>query len=383
MPTRSGANPEENPIRLSVLDSYRSLTFITTYQCTAACKECCFECSPALHSGQLTHDFMRRVIDDALLTLPNLQVVVFSGGECFMLKKHLYETIAYASSRGLKTRCVTNGYWGAKEESARRIAAILHSAGITEMNISTGLDHQQWVPFESVVHCASALVAEGIQTLITVEKDTETSRCFTAAREHPEIIRLLEEIPRTLTLHCNVWMPFTTDSVGRGDENGDALAGGCKQLFSNLVITPHRVVSACCGLTFEHIPEMRLGMYDSRALPEHIDDVASDFLKLWIHMDGVRAVARAVLGKRHDRIEQSVHMCQACAILHKDDEIRAALQERYHEFMPDVMSRYLVKRALERLGGGVNEVNNTFRDSLDRQPSRAGRINNLERESLV
>jgi hypothetical protein len=282
---------------------------------------------------------MKQAIDDALQSMPNLELIVFSGGECFMLKEDLYETIAYASSCELLTRCVTNGYWGARKESAVRIAKLVREAGLTEINISTGLDHQQWVSFESVVNCSTALI----------EKDSSESTCWKAANEHPDIKRMLSSNSKKLTLICNTWMPFKTDSIGRGDSDNKVLDSGCHQLFSNLVITPHEVVSACCGLTFEHIPEMRLGNYKSKHLSEYIDEVASDFLKLWIHVDGPRQVARSILGdKRNMQIEDSVHICQACAVLHQDKEIRTALENHYHEFVPDVVGRYMLNKLLEQ-----------------------------------
>ena len=352
---------EGNPIHKQVISSYRSLTFITTYQCTAACKECCFECSPDVNSGKLTFDFMSKAIDDAIRTMPNLEIVVFSGGECFMLKDHLYQTIAYATSHGLKTRCVTNGYWGVSEKTAKKIAGILRQAGLFEINISTGLDHQKWVQFASVANCAKALVAEQIPTLITVEKDTSESRCWNEANANEVIKNLLLQTPKRLTLICNTWMPFKTDPVGRGDVDNSKLDGGCHQLFSNLVITPHRVVSACCGLTFEHIPEMRLGKYESKPLEAYIDEIAEDFLKLWIHLDGPRQVARAVLGEEsNSKIEDSIHICQACAVLHQDKRLRDALQKRYHEFVPDVVGRFLVNKMFNEMAQKKETTNRTL-----------------------
>lgn len=338
----------ERTLAAHVRQSHESLTFITTYKCTAACEDCCFECTPHLESEMLTFDFMKQAIDSAIDALPSLRLVVFSGGECYMLKNELYKTIAYATSKGLATRTVSNGYWGKSLDKARRIARQVHEAGITEVNFSTGLDHQQWVPLASIANGVTTLTELGVTTLVTIEKDTDESNCWNQAHAHPQIRAALAAQPSRLTVICNAWMPFKQDSKPRAEDANSAGAGeGCKQIFSNLVITPHKVVSACCGLTFEHIPEMRLGLYERAPLRDYVDDLASDFLKLWIHVDGPAAIARRLLGEGNTpAIDASVHICQACAILHQDATLRVALAERYMEFMPDVIQRYMLGKML-------------------------------------
>jgi len=334
-------------IRERAASLYRSITFITTYQCTAACRECCFESSPTLDSGKLTFEFMKGVMDEAIVALPNLRLVVFSGGECFMLKEQLFKAIEYATGRSLRTRCVTNGYWGKTPAAAARNARRLREAGIGEINISTGLEHQEWVPFQSVVNCAQALAAEGIFTLVTVEKDTEESGCWNAAVEHPVVAALLESKPPKLKLMCNSWMPFHADAQPRKEQRSRGSDKGCDQLFSNLVITPYKMVSACCGLTYEHIPEMRLGSVGSKPLDAFVTDVADDFLKIWIHMDGPKEVVRKVTGRSSNELmDATVHICQACAVLHQNAEFRKLLRERYHEFVPEVIGRFLLRTTM-------------------------------------
>ena len=55
-------------------------------------------------------------------------------------------------------------------------------------------------------------------------------------------------------------MPFNEKYEERGDAIGTlAMMDGCSQVFHNLVVTPHDHLAAGCGLTLEHIPEMKLG----------------------------------------------------------------------------------------------------------------------------
>lgn len=323
--------------------SPHSLTFITTYQCTAACKECCFECSPQL-SGKLQLAEMIATIDQALQLYPQIKLVVFTGGECFTLKEDLFQAIQYCSSRQLLTRCVTNGYWAKRQSVADDYAKRLAAAGIKEINISTGADHQQWVTETTVIQAAVALVSHGIFTLVTVEKDSAQSNCFLSLRNHPAISKLLSESPSLFSLRSNVWMPFFQDSQQRGESHLDLAKEGCPQVFDNVVITPNKEVSACCGLTLEHIPEMKLG--DITDLSCYTTEQNTDFLKLWIHTEGPYKIIQRLMGEDTEKLKGVVHNCQACAILHQDKDIIEKLTSSYHQHIMRVYHQYHLQKSI-------------------------------------
>jgi len=121
--------------------SPNTLTILCTYQCTAACRQCCFESSPQI-KGRLTRQTIIARIKEAKSAFPNLKVVVFSGGEALMLKDDLFASIAHCTSEGLLTRVVSNGYWGKTPKMAQNTVAKLQKAGLRELNLSTGRDHQ-------------------------------------------------------------------------------------------------------------------------------------------------------------------------------------------------------------------------------------------------
>lgn len=317
-----------------------TLTVLCTYQCTAACKQCCFESSPRV-KGRLSIDAIISRISEAKESFPGLRLVVFSGGEAFLLKEDLFTAVAHASSLGMMTRIVTNGSWGKSEKSASLAAERLLQSGISEINISTGLDHQEWVPLESVANAASALCERGIRTLITVESDTPSSNCLDAARRHPSIVNAFKS--GYLSLQCNSWMAFSTGSDGRVKNfDPSGLEKGCTQIFGNIVVTPHDNLSACCGLTLEHIPEMRLGKNTGSNMRELFQSQYDDFLKFWIHVDGPYKIVKRVLGEEQskDLLSGVSHICEACAILHKTPEIKKRLAETYSEFTSEVMTRF-------------------------------------------
>ncbi|WP_316873199.1 radical SAM protein [Ralstonia edaphi] len=334
-----------------------SLTIIPTYRCNAQCEQCCFESNPRIKT-RLSLDDIKRSIDVAVDQFENLKLVVFSGGEVFLLKDDLYEALAYAAKRGLLTRCVTNAFWGRRLANAHAVADRLQSVGISEINISTGADHQRWVPFTSVEHATEALISKDISTLVTVERDSETSDCFSQATESEVFQAALKSKPLKFSLQCNSWMPFKGRYEQRGTPAGlAALTAGCTQIFHNLVVTPREELAVCCGLTFEHIEELKVGSLRDRTMGDLFEDTFRDFLKIWIHMDGPGEILRKLFGEViNDELSNIQHICQACAILHQHPKVKHALRERYHEFVADVVSRFNLRIALRQyektLGSG-------------------------------
>jgi len=85
------------------------LVFSTTNQCNARCHDCpvvSIKNMPA----RLKPEVMMRVVDE-VSGWGTLRLVVFTGGESFLLGKDLYKTVAHVAKKGILTRIVTNAYW--------------------------------------------------------------------------------------------------------------------------------------------------------------------------------------------------------------------------------------------------------------------------------
>lgn len=258
--------PSSGPLK-NILDRQtRTLTLIVTYQCTAACTDCCFGCTPQTE-GRLSREQIESAILEAKSSFPRLEVVVFTGGECFLLKKDLFDSIKLATCLGLKTRCVTNGYWGKNLPTAEKTVKQLVKAGLTEINISSGKDHQEWVPPQSVINAAKSLIEAKIRTVVTIEEDGKDDQYTKALLENPTILELKSTHPHLFITQINTWMAFKPNAEYRDAKKAPTAAlGPCTQIFRNIVITPHHMISACCGLTLEHIPEMNLGKAEPSTL---------------------------------------------------------------------------------------------------------------------
>jgi MoaA/NifB/PqqE/SkfB family radical SAM enzyme len=83
-----------------------TLSLITTHKCTAACDHCCFHCTPKVEI-RIPPERLEGIIEEAA-RLKSLRVVVFTGGECFLIPE-LDDRIAQVTRLKLASRCVTNG----------------------------------------------------------------------------------------------------------------------------------------------------------------------------------------------------------------------------------------------------------------------------------
>lgn len=168
----------------------KSLAFVTTNKCTAACRNCCFNCSPK-NNKRLKLKNILAIIGQVVEDFPSVESCIFTGGECTLLKEDLAKAIEYASKRKLSCRIVSNGFWARTEEQAYSYLADLREKGLCELNLSTGDEHQKWVPFKNIINACKAALKTGLLVAINVESTTDsrfTSRNLLEVQEIKEAI---------------------------------------------------------------------------------------------------------------------------------------------------------------------------------------------------
>jgi hypothetical protein len=327
-----------------------ALTLLPTYRCTAACEQCCFGSSPSVE-GRLSLIEMKDAVDKATAAFPTLKLFCVSGGECFLLGEDLFSILRYAAEKTLLTRVVTNGFWAKSKTAAKRTVEKAHASGLCEMNLSTGRDHAQFVPISSIINAAEAAVKAGITTFITVEEDAPDSALIREIMGDPTLAALKRDSPGRLVLSVNTWMKFNDSHQPRRRSIDEPLAfGGCTSVLETLVVTPYRDLKACCGLTAEYIPEMRAGSLDDPDWKPLFDRQATDFIKIWIAVDGPQEIIKKIMPEALQEQTECVHNCQACALLFRDDRLRQRLRQEYPKHVSDVLLRYSLKQELARKG---------------------------------
>jgi hypothetical protein len=334
------------------------LTILGTYKCTAACENCCFDSNPSL-TNRLSYENIVSFIKESL-KLQTIELIVFSGGECFLLGDDLVRAVEYIASQGIKTRCVTNGYWASSKEAGYRRLQQLRSAGLNEINISTGDFHQEWVSEQCVVNAACSGVEVGLDhTLIMVE--LQKQRRVTMASLLNNNLQLRELWNSTSRDQFNIlespWMPMSAEEIIEQNDQSRLnrynlhSKKGCDSILSTIVATPDHKVGFCCGLSREKIPELNMH-WEKGFLLEHLEEAGRDFMKIWLFVEGPEKILAWAASKnpKIDWENRYAHHCHTCLALFDDPLVRATIAENYKERVDDVLMRYsLILRKQELL----------------------------------
>lgn len=327
-----------------------TLTLITTFKCTASCKECCFECNPQ-RIERMSLDEMKSYCRSAVEFYPSIKLVVLTGGECMMLGNDLYDIIFYINTLGVKSRIVTNAYWARDFRTAYKCLSKLKEYGLTEINFSTGDDHQEFVSFDNIKNAVRASLELGMITCVNIE--TRDDRKFNVSDflNDVELKRCLESNKRGL-LHviAGTWMPFTEDSLRKlppkDIKKHTVQCGRCENLFESINIMPNKDVVACCGLASRYVGYLQLGSLEQNSMKELYEKQFCDFLKIWLFVDGpykiLEFVERKIAPRKVPELYVESHMCFYCACLYSNSEYMHIVQENYLDVYNSVMMKYIL-----------------------------------------
>lgn len=341
---------ERNVTALSdepVIMSPTALTILASYNCTAACEHCCFDSHPGIET-RLSLSQILNFIDEAA-KFGSIQLVAFSGGECFILGKDLDSAIQHATSYGFSTRCVTNGYWAKSPGRANERIARVQAAGLKEINFSTGDFHQRYVPQSSIINGAVAAVEHGLRAVIVIELQKERRVTAAEISADPRIARILTSEPGgALTIVESPWMPMSKDGVvtqddGRFvDRTNIHARSGCRSVLTTIVATPTGKLGMCCGLSRELIPELNVDLADGLSMPETYRKSATEFMKIWLFVDGPERILAWAASKDPsiDWQGRYAHHCHACLALFESEKVRNTIRNHYWERVQDVLIRY-------------------------------------------
>ena len=164
---------------------FTHLGFIMTNKCNAACKICCFSCSPR---GNLTLDggaikeYLKQAAD-----MGTFKTVGFSGGEAILHFDQLKECTARARDFGFRVTLVTNGFWGRDYAKGLSMMTELVEAGLKSVSFSVDKFHQEFVPVETLINAMN--ICESLEifssaTLMDVKSMSSAPEAFRALRSH-------------------------------------------------------------------------------------------------------------------------------------------------------------------------------------------------------
>ncbi|GEB30396.1 pyrroloquinoline quinone biosynthesis protein PqqE [Enterococcus casseliflavus] len=322
-----------------------SAAILTTYKCTAACKECCFECSPNIDSKNISYSEMVQFIDE-VSEIPSIGLVVWSGGECFLLKNTLLKGVMYAKSKGLVSRIVTNGFWCTSIKKAEKTLLDFKNSGLAEINFSTGDSHQKFVPVERILNGAIAALKIGLTVCISVETTKNNTFLKDDLLNHQLYLKYIKNTPyeNHIFVSSTVWVSFHTDNQFEYEEESVQNKVGCDSIFDTVGLEPHNGLVGCCGLTVGHIKELQLGSLSKGNVWERYAEQYDDFLKIWIYTDGPDYILRKVKEWAPEiAIPKFYHRCLSCAFIYNSPDILSVINQNYDTIVNEVLTAFEAK----------------------------------------
>ncbi|MDR0612718.1 MAG: hypothetical protein LBG45_04445 [Dysgonamonadaceae bacterium] len=184
-----------------------SLNLITTNKCTATCLNCCLQCSPE-NNDRLSLQEMVQYVDSSIETYDTIKLLILTGGECFTLGKDLDSIVQYASNKGLMVRVVTNGYWATSSEKAFARLKKLADAGLLEFNLSTGDEHQNWVPYDNIIWATVAALELKLSVAINVETSMISQFDERHLKTDPRLEKYKLILNEKLKVISGIWILF-------------------------------------------------------------------------------------------------------------------------------------------------------------------------------
>lgn len=244
-----------------------------TDKCNAACRMCCFSCSPEKDT-LLDIGLMKDYIGQAK-KIGTFRTVAFTGGEAILYYEQLKSCIACAHGLGFEATLVSNGFWGANYEKGFEMIKGLAEAGLTHLSLSVDQFHQEYVPITSVKNAIRIGERLGILSALTLMdlKDGLSSR--SVMRElRPEIYgkdlivypvfpagKAAENIP--------------DDQIIRACETNSA----CCPFDKGITVLFDGTIMMCCSQFSREIEMTHLGRFGDTTLEEAVERFnKNDFL---------------------------------------------------------------------------------------------------------
>lgn len=322
-----------------------SLVLSVTYKCPIRCKYCGVNAGPH-RTEMMSLAFITRTIDEVCaLGLRNL--VVFTGGEPFLLGEDLHRAVAYAASCGLKTRIVTNAFWATSAERAQTILARFKSDGLTEINFSCDDFHQAFIPLERIKWANEAAIATGLPALLAVKgiKDSVINipyleRFLGVSLTH---YRRGCDNPKNNVASFGVTVPVGSDSDELKESDlcysgEDSWKAPCTSALERIVITPLGELAICCGIGSDDFPESIIGSLHEKPLLELLKDANDDLIVNWLALEGPYGIMRFI--QQADPsipfLERYVNVCHLCHDIFTRRETRAVLSQAAQSKIPSL-----------------------------------------------
>jgi len=281
---------------------------------------------------------MMRIVDE-VYGWGALRLVVFTGGESFLLGQDLYRTIVHVAEKRILTRIVTNAYWASSKKRAAEVLGKLKALGLTEINISCDDYHQEFIPLENVKHANDAALEIGLPLLLAHRRKPGGRITVEYLSDYLgvdlQLYRKGAKNPDNNVICTGRNVPLHTSSeelvpeAWELPENDCDWMGACNSVLRNIVISSDLKVQICCGIATMTIPELSVGSLAENDLLTILQRGNSDLIANWLALEGPSSILNFVRSKDPSmRLpEHYVSRCHLCNQLFTREDVRRVLAE--------------------------------------------------------
>lgn len=148
--------------------NYNTLGFTLQRKCTAQCEMCCFLSNPNC-AEVLSVERIKSYIDESE-RIDEIKTIAFTGGEPFMEYDKLLDLVSYATSKGKRVTCVTNGFWANNYEITYVKLKKLVDVGLKHLSVSYDNYHARYVKLGNVKNVLSVATALNLPHTVAMVK---------------------------------------------------------------------------------------------------------------------------------------------------------------------------------------------------------------------
>jgi len=282
-------------------------------------------------------------ITEHVLSLGKLKLVVFTGGEPFLLGDDLLQAVKHCSEKKLLTRIVTNAYWATNPQATKQKLLALKEAGLSEINLSCDDYHQEFIPIANIKNANDVCTELGIPCLIghKLMKDCKITISSLAQSLGHELAVYDPEKPNPpnnlvstgYTVPIAENMHLIPDEEILYPQRDAGWTKPCSSILQRIVITPKKELSICCGMVPRKVPEIVFGTLDEFSLEELIVKAHEDLIVNWLALEGPFGMMQFLLKKNPNLPfrKQYVNVCHLCSEILTREDCRTLLKEHAHE----------------------------------------------------
>ena len=304
-----------------------------TKRCNLLCRHCVCSCDPR-HAAAMDIDNLRRWLG-MIATQSNVNQVCFTGGEPFLEYDLLLKGVCIASSLGLVSVVVTNGYWGRSRQNAERALHPLAVNGLGHLSLSYDKYHHEQVSTKCIHTAIEVAHRLNIDVCLNVLRDdyaNEATMTEHLAVELQNTALMVSSINASSLIRC-----------GRAINLEPVLSdfdmkryGTCGAM--GIIIQENGIVYACCGPQHPLDSALNVGDINTESFEEIYTRALTDPFPLLLQTEGLAELRRIghIKGvteaftpvKASQRCRECIRLATNKKLLSYIDEIYSDLDKR-------------------------------------------------------